>query len=94
MYLTMIISEPEDGHWNYLFERKNHHWDRQHSISYELPYDLGLKPGDSFWANVEAECKLIYAVDPTPPIFEGSLLYGNTRLSYICNATRITRYER
>lgn len=91
MFLTVIFADPEgDGSFNYLLERKNGAVDRQYSIAHSYPTDMGLKPGDSFYAKVDAKCSLVWALDPVPKALESSLPWGSPRRSYICNADILT----
>ena len=51
---------------------------------------MDLKPGDSFYAKVEATCSLVWALDPTPKTLEEAFPWGLPRRSYVCNASSIT----
>jgi hypothetical protein len=90
MFLTVIFADPEgDGSYNYLLERKNGAVDRQYSIAHSYSGDMGLKPGDSFYAEVKGTCSLVWALDPVPQILQGTLPWGLPRRSYVCNANSI-----
>jgi hypothetical protein len=91
MLLTVTFADPEgDGSYNYLLEQKNGAVDKQYSIAHSYPTDMGLKPGDTFYAKVKGTCSLVWALDPVPKGMEEALPWGSPRKSYICNADSIT----
>ena len=90
MWLTVIFADPEsDGSVNYLLEQKNGSIERQYSIAHSYLSDIGLKPGDSFYAKVEGKCSLVWALDPVPQVLQNALPWGSPRRFYICNADSI-----
>jgi hypothetical protein len=90
MLLTVVFADPEgDGSWNYLLERKHGAVDRQYSIAHSYHEDMGLKPGDTFYAAVEAMCSPAWVLDKTPKGLEQALPWGSPRRAYVCNADSI-----
>lgn len=91
MFLTVVIAEPEgDGSFNYLLERSVSGTRRQYSIAFSSPTDSGLKPGDSFYAYVNAECQEVWALDDNSKPTDLWESFGAPRRVYICNANSIT----